>query len=604
VGKGGAVLRRPFFSSGPVDEDLEGKTYDLRLMGRLLRYFRPHMGLVFLSLAVLIASSLVQLAGPYLTKVAIDDYILKGDASGLRVVALLYVLVLAFDFVFQYLRVYLLQLTGQRVMVRLRVEIFDHILRMSQSYFDRTPTGWLTTRAIQDVEVINDLFTQGVIVIFGDLITLVGIAVVLFWLDWRLALVVLSITPFLVVVTAAYRVRARDAYRAVRRHLARLNAFLQENLSGMTTVQLFRREEKNFRRFDEMNQNTQNQYIRSIFYSALFYPIVEVLAAGALGLVIWYGGGRVIEGIILPGVLVAFIQYMRRFFRPVRDLAEKYNILQAAMAASERVFGLLDTPEALRDPVRPELPSNGRGAVDFQDVWFAYTPEEWVLRGVTFSVKPGETVAVVGATGAGKSSLIGLLGRSYESQKGRVRLDGLDVGLWKKEKLRKHVGIVPQEVFLLSGPLMENLRMWNPHIPEDRVRRVAASLGIDGFIEKLPSGYHTEITERGANLSLGQRQLIAFIRALLYEPQILVLDEATSSVDPATEALIQSGIERLIHGRTSIIIAHRLSTIQRADRILVLYGGKIWEEGTHDKLLAQNGIYRRLYRLQLESQTG
>ncbi len=588
--------------SGLPEDSQEGSTYDLRLLSRLLRYFRPHAGLMVLSLGVLVLGSLSQLVGPYLTKVAIDDHILRGNASGLMGVALLYVLVLILQFFLQYLRVYLLQLTGQRVMLRLRVEIFDHLLRMSQSFFDRTPTGRLITRAIQDVEVINELFTQGVIVIFGDLITLVGITVVLFWMDWRLALVVLSITPLVLLVTALYRVKARDAYRGVRRHLARLNAFLQENLTGMTTVQLFGREEENFRRFDGMNQETRDQHLRSIFFSALFFPCVEILAAGALGLVIWYGGGRVIQGYLLPGVLVAFLQYMRRFFQPVRDLAEKYNIMQAAMAASERVFGFLDTPEELSEPRHPESPVKPRGEVRFQDVWFSYTPGEWVLRDVTFTVQSGETVALVGATGAGKSSLIGLLGRAYEPQKGTILLDGVEVRRWEKDVLRRHVGIVSQEVFLLSGSLLENLRLWDPRIPEDRVRDIAQSLRVDPFIRNLPGGYGAKIRERGENLSLGQRQLLAFVRVLLYEPRVLVLDEATSSVDPATEILIQEAIGKLAQGRTSLIIAHRLSTIQRADRILVLHRGRIWEEGTHETLLARNGIYRRLYQLQMENQ--
>ena len=596
-------MSRAIHTDGSSDDEIKGKIYDLRLMGRLLRYFRPHAGLMLLTLGVLMVGSFLQLAGPYLTKVAIDNHILRGDTHGLMVIALLYILVLALDFFFQYLRIYLLQLTGQRVMLRLRLDIFERILRLSQSFFDRTPTGRLVTRAVQDVEVINELSTQGVIVVFGDLITLVGIAVVLFWMDWRLALVVLSLTPLVVIVTAFYRVKARDAYRGVRRHLARLNAFLQENLTGVTTVQLFRREEKNLRRFDRMNQDTRDQHLRSILYSALFFPCVEVIAAGALGLVIWYGGGRVIQGLLLPGVLVAFLQYMRRFFQPVRDLAEKYNILQAAMAASERVFDLMDTPEELPEPVTPRVPVKRPGEVRFQDVWFAYTPGEWVLREVTFSVQPGETVALVGATGAGKSSLIGLLGRAYDPQRGEIVLDGLDIRSWPKEELRKHVGIVSQDVFLLSGPLLENLRLWDPRIPEDRVREVAEFLQIDPFIRDLPDGYGADIRERGENFSLGQRQILAFVRALLYEPRVLVLDEATSSVDPATEALIQEGIQKLTQDRTSLVIAHRLSTIQRADRILVLHRGRIWEEGTHETLVARNGIYQRLYHFQMEMQS-
>ena len=585
-------------TGGFPEEEIRGRAYDLRLIMRLLRYFRPHVGLVLFSLAMLMVGTLTQIAGPYLTKIAIDDFIIPGDTRGLMGVAALYLLILACGFLFQYLRVYLLQLTGQRVMFQLRLEVFDHILRMPQTFFDRTPTGKVVTRAIQDVEVINELSTQGVIVIFGDLITLVGIAVVLFWMDWRLALVVLSVTPLVVMITALYRVRARDAYRGVRRHLSRLNAFLQENLSGMTTVQLFGREKENFRRFDTMNRETRDQHLRSIFYSALFFPCIEVIAAAALGLVIWYGGGRVIEGFLLPGVLVAFLQYMRRFFQPIVDLAEKYNILQSAMAASERVFGLLDTPEGITDLPRPRTPVNRRGEVVFQDVWFSYNPEEWVLQGVTFSVRPGETVALVGPTGAGKSSLIGLLGRAYDVQKGAILVDGVDVRAWEKEALRRYVGIIPQDVFLLTGPLRENLRRWDDNISEARVRDVARSLGIDHSIRRLPEAYNTEITERGENLSLGQRQLAAFVRALLYEPRVLILDEATSSVDPETERLIEEGIQKLTRDRTSLIIAHRLSTIRRADRILVLHRGKIREEGSHEALLAQNGLYHRLYHLQ------
>jgi ABC-type multidrug transport system fused ATPase/permease subunit len=549
------------------------------------------------------ADSVLDLAGPYLTKVAVDDYILRGDPTGLPALALLYLLALLLGFAFQYLRVYLLQLTGQMVMRRLRMEIFDHILGMSRSFFDRTPVGRLITRSIQDVEVINELFTQGVVVVFGDLITLAAITGVLLWLDWRLALVVLGVSPLVVAATAVYRVKARDAYRGVRLHLARLNAFLQENLSGMTTVQLFRREAENFQRFDAMNRETRDQHLRSILYSSLFFPAVEVIASVSLGLIIWYGGGRAIQDEILPGVLVAFIQYMKRFFQPVRDLAEKYNILQAAMAASERVFGLLDTQPEIRDPQTPGgTPGVPGGQVDVESVWFAYNPGEWVLRDVSFHVRRGETVALVGATGAGKSSLMGLMGRAYDPQRGRILLDGVESRQWPIQALRRHVGIIPQELFLFSGPLLENLRLWDPRVPPERVLDVARSLGLDGFFRGLPGGYHMEVRERGENLSPGQRQLAAFVRALVYDPAVLILDEATSSVDPETERLIQEAMERLTAGRTSLVIAHRLSTIRRAHRILVLHRGRIHEEGTHERLMDADGIYRRLYRLQYAEQ--
>jgi ATP-binding cassette, subfamily B, multidrug efflux pump len=596
-------MKRVAPTVGFPGEEIQGKPYDLRLMGRLLAYLRPHLGLVCLSFGVIVADSVLDLVGPYLTKVAIDDHISKGDAAGLMPLALLYLAALLIGFGTQYLRVYLLQLTGQRIMLRMRMEIYGHLIRMSQSFFDRTPAGRLITRAVQDVEVINELFTQGVIVIFGDLVTLVGIAVMLLWMDWRLALVVLSVSPVVALATAAYRVKARDAYREVRRRVAELNADLQENLSGMTTVQLFGREDLNFSRFDEMSRGTRDQHLRSIRYSSLFFPCVEFIAICALGLVLWHGGERVIQADLLPGVLVAFIQYLKRFFQPVRDLAEKYNILQAAMAASERVFALLDTPADLALPPVPGTAPGPKGEIRVRDLWFSYNSEDWVLNGVSFHVRPGETVALVGATGAGKSSLIGLLGRAYEPQRGEIDLDGLEVRQWPLEGLRRHVGIVPQEVFLFSGPLLENLRLWNPHVPEERVREVARALGVDAMIQALPGGYGLNVSERGENLSLGQRQLLAFVRVLLYDPRVLVLDEATASVDPGSEAMIQEAMGKLVRGRTSLIIAHRLSTIQNADRIIVLHHGRIQEEGTHEELLARDGIYQRLYRLHIATPT-
>lgn len=582
--------------------DVRRKPYDLRLMRRLMAYLRPYVDLVLISLMVLIFGSLLQLAGPYLTKIAIDRYILSGNIAGLRWVAIFYGFLLLLGLFLQYLRVYLLQLTGQWVMFHMRRQIFEHLIGMPQSFFDRNPMGRLVTRAIHDVEVINELFTQGIIVIFGDFVTLMGITVVLFLMDFRLALVLFSVVPLLIIGSAIYRVKARDAYRAVRRHVAGLNAYLQENLSGMTTVQLYLRQEENFRRFDKMNEATRDQHVRSILYSALFFPSVEVISAAALGLIIWYGGGQVIQEALLPGVLVAFIQYVRLFFQPLRDLAEKYNILQASMAASERVFELMDTPPEIHDPPSPRIPVKKEGRIQFNDVWFAYTPGEWVLRDVNFGIEAGESVALVGATGAGKSSLIGLMGRSYDLKRGQISLDGIEVRQWSIPELRRFMGVIPQEVFLFSGDIMENLRLWNTSIAESRVREVAHRLHVDSFVSNLPRGYKTEIREGGENLSLGQRQLLAFVRALLYEPRVLILDEATSSVDPATEALIQDAMGKLIEGRTSLIIAHRLSTIQCADRILVLHRGQIMEEGSHEELLSRSGLYQRMYQLHLTSQ--
>jgi ATP-binding cassette subfamily B multidrug efflux pump len=584
-------------SRGLPEGETQGKLYDLRLMKRLLSYLKPYAGLVLISLSVLLVGSMLQLVGPYLTKVAIDQYIVPGKITGLRRIASLYLLVLLVGFVFQYLRVNLLQLTGQRIIFHMRIQIFEHFMRLPLSFFERTPMGRLVTRAINDVEVINELFTQGIIVIFGDLVTLLGITCVLLWMDWRLSLVLFSLVPFLAIASIFYRTKARDAYRGVRQQLARMNAYLQENLSGMTTVQLFRRQEENFRRFEMMNQATRDQHIRSIFYSALFFPCVEMISAAALGLIIWYGGGRVIQEALLPGVLVAFIQYMRLFFQPLRDLAEKYNILQAAMAASERVFELMDTKVEIKIPPNPLKPAQRVGKIVFREVWFAHNPNEWVLRGVNFQIREGETVALVGATGAGKSSLVGLVGRTHDIQRGHIILDGIEIRQWSISELRRHVGVIPQDVFLFSGSVLENLRLWNSDISERKVREVAGFLQLDAFIMGLPQGYHTEIRPGGENLSLGQKQLLAFVRVLLYKPGILVLDEATSSVDPATETLIQHAMERLIQGRTCLIIAHRLSTIRKADRILVLHRGRILEEGSHEELISLHGMYHRIYAL-------
>lgn len=584
------------------EEELQAKPYDSKLAIRLAGYLKPHTRLLLASLAVLVLDSLLDIAGPYLTKVAIDEHIRFGDLEGLNRVVFLFLGTVLTGSITQFLRVYMLQLTGQKALLELREQVFNKLLAAPQSFYDRTPMGKLVSRAVQDVEVIQELFTQGVIVVLGDLMALLAITVALFWMDWRLALVTLCVAPPLALATALYRSKAREAYRQLRHRVAQLNAFLQESLSGVVTVQLLGLQHKRTLDFDELNRQTREQNLRSIKYSSVFFPFVEVMAATALGLILWYGGGRVLQEHILPGVLVAFIQYVKRLFQPIRDLAEKYNLLQAAMASSERVFGLLDSPwEGMIPPARPSR-RTGLGAIEAQDLWFSYQEGEWVLKDVEFSLKPGESMAIVGATGAGKSSLIGLFNRSYEPNRGRIILDGRDIRDWPLGELRRHVGVVPQDVFLFRGSMLDNLRLWDQSIDLQKVRRMAREFGLEDWIQSLPEGYLTPIGERGRNLSLGQRQLVAFMRIMLYDPRVIVLDEATSSVDPATEALIQEALGRMALGRTCIVIAHRLSTVQEANRILVLHKGRILEQGTHSELLAQRGMYQHLYRLQWGSE--
>jgi ATP-binding cassette subfamily B protein len=566
---------------------------------RLATYLRPQWAAVAATMFVLIGDSLLKIVPPYLTKVALDDHVLAGDLEGLQAVILMYAGSIVAGFALEVLRVVMLQWTGQRTILSLRMGVFEKLLGMSQGFFHRKSQGDLLSTVLSDVEVINDLFTQGMVVLLSDVVLLAGICVAFFVLDWRLAVAVLSVMPLLVVATLIYRRGARDAHRAVRSHVGGLNAYLHENVNGMTTVQLFNLQEKNHRRFQRMNSMLLHHQLRAITYTSLFFPFVEVVSAVSLGVIIWYGGGMVVEGMLMPGVLVAFIQYLRRFFQPIRDMAEKYDLLQAALAASERVFSLMDQEVGIKDSPHSILPTEPKGEVIFRGVWFCYEPSHWVLKGLDLTLQPGKTTALVGITGAGKSSLIQLMNRVQEPQKGEILIDGVEVREWRLKDLRRHVGVIPQDVFMLDGSVLENLRLWNEDIPDHRVREMAEALGVDEFIRSLPHGYNAEIRPKGENLSMGQRQLLALVRAFLYNPRILVLDEATSGVDPLTEALLQRAMERIFKGRTTLVIAHRLSTVQKCDQIVVLHEGRVVEQGTHLRLLEAGGRYRRFLQLQV-----
>ena len=580
------------------EEESLGKVYDARLMRRLLRYLAPYRWVALSAVLLLLLLSLLQLAGPYLAKVAIDRYIGRGNFTGLTRISVIFAGILLAQFFFRVLQTYLVQWMGQNVMRDLRLEIFSHLQRLPLSFFDRNPVGRLMTRITTDVENLNELLSSGVVAIFGDVFTLAGIVIVMLWMNWRLALVTFTVLPFLTVATFLFRRFVRKAYREIRLRIARINAYLQENITGMVIVQLFNREKRNFEHFRRLNYDYLEAYLRTIFYHAVFFPVVELLSAVALGLILWYGGLRVFSGVLTVGALVAFLQYTQRFFRPISDLSEKYNIMQSAMAASERIFKLLEEPEQSSFTPPVQHLDRCRGEIEFRHVWFAYSGEDWVLKDISFRVEPGERVAFVGATGSGKTSIMSLLTRLYEPQRGQILLDGVDIRHVPLEELRRVVGVVPQDVFLFSGSVAENIRLGNRDISEDVVRQVAQALNVDRFVERLPRGFEEEVRERGGILSTGQRQLLAFARALAYDPKVIILDEATSSVDTETERLVQEALEKLMVGRTCLIVAHRLSTVQAADRIIVIHKGKIREQGTHQELLALKGIYYRLYKLQ------
>jgi ATP-binding cassette subfamily B protein len=584
------------------EEEILGKAYDGRLMMRILRYLKPYWKLLAVSFFFLMLQTGAQLLGPYITKIAIDRYIAQRDIDGLDLMALAYLGVVLFGFIVVFIQTYTTEYTGQRAMHDLRMEVFSHLQKQDLAYFDRNAIGRLMTRTINDVETLNELFSTGVVGLLGDVSIVFGIAVMMLWLDWQLALVCLAAFPVIIYISRFYRRRAREVYRESRMILGRLNAGLQENLAGVATIQAFGQEERMYRRFQDVNLSYRNVLLRSIRYNAVFFPVIELFSALTIGLLLWYGGQQILANAVQAGVLVAFIQYIQRMYQPIRDLAEKYNVMQAAMASSERIFALLDTPETIMNPSQPKRAAKVAGEVKFQDVWLSYAPGDPVLKGISFHVQPGEKIALVGATGGGKTSIISALCRFYEIERGAILVDGVDIREWDKQELRSHLGLVLQDVFLFSGDIATNITLRDPRIGEERMLDAARRAQIAPFVDKLPNRYGEEVQERGSTFSQGQRQLLSFARALAFDPKILILDEATSSVDTQTELLIQEALDELLKNRTALIIAHRLSTIRHADRILVIHKGEIWEDGSHDELLARGGLYARLYDLQYRFQ--
>lgn len=596
------------------DEQAIGKAYDSQLLRRLWTYISPHRKLVWISLTLLPVIAGVEIVQPLVLKYGIDNNLAKQSLDGLVWVALAFALTLVAHGVFQYAYLYILNITGQRAMRDLRTAMFRHIQRLPSRFFDRNPIGRTMTRLTNDVESLNEMFASGLVSLVGDFVKMVGIVIIMVSVNLKLALVTFSIVPVLALLTWGFRMRMRDAYRAIRVKIARINAYLQETLTGMQIVQLYVREGHNLSEFSRVNAEHRDANYQSIKYDALLFSLVEAAGRLTIALVIWYGAGLVythllgqqspglVEAGITIGTLYAFIDWIGKFFEPIRDLSAKYAVMQAAMASSERIFQLLDTPVESGEPERPVRLEEVRGEIEFRNVTFAYNPGDDILRDVSFTVKPGEKIALVGHTGAGKTTIIKLLSRFYEPQSGEIFLDGVNIRNIGLQALRRRLGVVLQDVFIFSGDIDYNIRLGNAEISDEQVRDAARRVNADRFIQRLPNGYHEELRERGGNLSVGQRQLLSFARALAYDPPILILDEATSSVDTETELLIQAAVRTLMQGRTSIVIAHRLSTIRDVDRILVLHKGTLREKGTHAQLLAQRGIYYKLYQLQYRDQ--
>jgi len=580
------------------EEEVLGKAYDGRLMRRLLTYMKPYRRVVVLAVVFIFFAAVAQTSLAFITKYGIDHYIEQEVSDGFFNVALMYLGAISLILLFSLGQIITTVWIGQKVQHDLRMQVFRHLQQLHLGFFDRNPVGRLVTRVTNDVNTLNEMFSTGVVAIIGDIFTITLIVGGMLYLNWQLALITFTALPLLVFVTFVFRAKAREAYRRVRLKLARLNAFVQEHVTGMTLVQLFTQEKRIGSDFGEINDDLRAAHHKSVMYYAFFYPVVEIIGAMSVGLLLYFGGVRILDGVMTFGELTAFIFLVERFFQPIRDLSEKYNVLQASMASSERIFNLLDTAPDVRAPEILKHIDPFRGKIKFDHVWFAYKDEDWVLEDLTFTVEPGERVAVVGATGAGKTSLISLLFRFYDYQKGSIKIDGVELRDLPIDELRGHLGLVLQDVFLFTGDYAGNVRLRNEQITDEQVRRALSRVGFDRFLEHLPDGIHTEVKERGATESTGQKQLLSFARALAFDPGILILDEATSSVDTETEQLIQTALEELLVSRTSIVIAHRLSTIEKADKIIVLHHGELREIGRHEELLKRGGIYHTLYQMQ------
>ena len=586
------------------EEEAIEKTYDLRVTLRLLGYLKPYWKMAAVALALTFLTNILISLQPYFTKIAVDDFITPKVTDGIWLFALAFFGVFLFRFLFSYIQEILLNVVGQRVMFDLRTQIYTKLQEQEVAYYDKYPVGRIITRITSDVDALNELFTSGVIDVLGDLVIIFAIIGMMFWLDWRLALITLVTVPLLFTATNWFRKRARVGFDKVRTRLAKLNAFLQEHISGAQTVQLFNAEAKTQERFHEINDDYRNANIETVYYYAIFYPLVDFIGAIGIALVIWFGGYQILTGVsaggaaLTIGVVIAFIQYSQQLFQPIRDLSDKFNVLQAAIVASQRIFVLLDLPVQIQTPAAPKKSGKAVGKIEFCNVWFAYKEENWVLKDVSFTVEAGESIALVGATGSGKTTVTNLLMRFYDVQKGKILLDGVDVRDWDLQSLRENFAVVLQDVFLFSGSIADNIRLGNRKIDDEKIVWAAREVYADEFVQRIPENYQSEVKERGAGLSVGQKQLISFARALAFDPKILVLDEATSSIDTETEQLIQQAVDRVMQARTSLIVAHRLSTIQKCDRIMVFHHGELREAGTHNELLATRGLYWRLYQLQ------